>query len=184
MSSRRLAACSRRVLRWAVSVHNETNDEPMIHPRKNERPLDELDRDILGALRASPQETNKALADRFGVSEVTIASRIRALESERVMKVMAQRDFRAAGYHAFASVDVYTAGRSVEAVARDLAKLDGLTLISILMGDPSFALMAMAPDLASLHALAEDIGRIKGVRSVEVTLFAEILKYRSDFVNL
>lgn len=184
MADRHLAASSPPVLRWAVSVQNETIDEPMIHPMKNERPLDELDRDILGALRASPQETNKALADRFGVSEVTIASRIRALESERVMKVMAQRDFRAAGYHAFANVDVYTAGRPVEAIANELAKLDGLTLISILMGDPSFALMAMAPDLAGLQALAGDIGRIKGVRSVELTLFAEILKYRSDFVNL
>lgn len=52
------------------------------------------------------------------------------------------------------------------------------------MGDPSFALMAMAADLSAMHALAGDIGRIEGVRSVEVTLFAEIVKYRSDFVNL
>ena len=156
----------------------------MIHPMKNERQLDELDREILDALRASPQETNKALAERLGVSEVTIASRIRTLEQDRVMKVMAQRDFRAAGYHAFASVDVHTAGRPVEAIAGDLSRLDGLALISILMGDPSFALMAMAPDLAGLQDLVDDIGRIKGVRSVEMTPFTEIIKYRSDFATL
>jgi DNA-binding Lrp family transcriptional regulator len=160
---------------------SETN---VIHPMKTERPLDELDRSILDALRASPQETNKVLADRFGVSEATIASRVRALENERVMKVMAQRDFRAAGHHTLANIDVYIAGRPVEAIAGDLARLDGLALISILMGDPSFALMAMAADLPAMHALAGEIGRIEGVRSVEVTLFAEILKYRSDFVNL
>lgn len=156
----------------------------MIHPMKNERPLDELDREILDALRASPQETNKALADKLGVSEVTIASRIRALEKDRVMKVMAQCDFRAAGYHTLASVDVYTAGRQVEAVGKELARLDGVALISILMGDPSFALMVMAPDLAGLQALKESIAAIKGVQAVEVSVFTEILKYRSDFVNL
>lgn len=163
---------------------HETNDEQMIHPMKSERPLDELDRGILDALRASPQETNKVLADTFGVSEATIASRLRALEHERVMKVMAQRDFRAAGHHTLANIDVYIAGRSAEAIAGDLAKLDGLGLISFLMGDPSFALLAMAADLPAMQALATEIGWIEGVRSVEVTLFAEILKYRSDFVNL
>jgi DNA-binding Lrp family transcriptional regulator len=156
----------------------------MINPIKKERQLDELDRAILDALRASPQETNKALADKLEVSEVTIASRIRALENDRVMKVMAQCDFRAAGYNTLASVDVYIAGRPVAAVAKDLAKLDGVALISILMGDPSFALMAMAPDLAGLQALRESIAGIKGVQSVDVFVFTEILKYRSDFVNL
>jgi DNA-binding Lrp family transcriptional regulator len=156
----------------------------MINPMKKERQLDELDCEILGALRASPQETNKALADKLDVSEVTIATRIRALENDRVMKVMAQCDFRAAGYNTLASVDVYIAGRPVEAVAKELARLEGLALISILMGDPSFALMVMAPDLAGLQALKESIGAIKGVQSVDVSVFAEILKYRSDFVNL
>ena len=156
----------------------------MIHPMKNERPLDELDREILDALRASPQETNKALADKLEVSEVTIASRIRALETDRVMKVMAQCDFRAAGHNNLASVDVYIAGRSVEAVSKELARLDGVALVSILMGDPSFALLVMAPDLAGLQALKESIAAIKGVQSIHVSVFSEILKYRSDFVTL
>jgi len=156
----------------------------MIHPMKNERPLDELDREILDALRASPQETNKALADKLGVSEVTIASRIRALESDRVMKVMAQCDFRAAGYNTLANVDVRIAGRSVEAVGKELAKLDGVALVSILMGDPAFALLVMAPDLAGLQVLKESIAAIKGVQSLEVSVFSDILKYRSDFVTL
>jgi DNA-binding Lrp family transcriptional regulator len=156
----------------------------MIHPMKTERPLDELDRAILDALRASPQETNKALADKLAVSEVTIASRIRALENDRVMKVMAQCDFRAAGYHTLANFDVHIAGRSVEAVGKELAKLDGVALVSILMGDPTFALLVMAPDLAGLQALKESIAAIKGVQSIDVSVFSEILKYRSDFVTL
>ncbi|MDB5748213.1 MAG: putative HTH-type transcriptional regulator [Massilia sp.] len=156
----------------------------MIHPMKNERPLDELDRAILAALRVSPQETNKALADKLGVSEVTIASRIRSLENDRVMKVMAQCDFRAAGYNTLANVDVYIAGRSVEAVGKELAKLDGIALVSILMGDPTFALLVMAPDLAGLQVLKESIASIKGVQSLDVSVFSEILKYRSDFVTL
>ena len=157
----------------------------MINPIKKERPLDDLDRDILSFLRATPLETNKALADKLVVSEVTIAARIRALESDRVMRVMAQRDFRAAGFHVLANVEVSVKGRSVEQVANQISKLERVALVSILIGDPSISLLVMAADLSDLQDLTIDtIAKIDGVGSIETMVFTDIIKYRSEFVNL
>ncbi|MES2263998.1 MAG: Lrp/AsnC family transcriptional regulator [Pseudomonadota bacterium] len=152
---------------------------------KRERPLDDLDRAILTSLRAAPRETSKAIADQLSVSEGLIATRIRALENDRVIKVMAQCDFRAAGYQLLASVEVWTAGRAVQDVAADIAALEQTALVSILMGNPSISLLVMAADLADLQDLAmHRIATVAGVRSVETMVFSEILKYRSELVAL
>ncbi len=157
----------------------------MINPIKKERPLDELDHDILSFLRATPLETNKALADKLAVSEVTIAARIRALETDNVMKVMGQCDFRAAGYHVLANVDIRVSGRPVDEVASQISALERVAVVSILIGDPSITLLVMAADLADLQNLTIDtIAHIPGVRAIETMIFTEIIKYRSEFVNL
>lgn len=153
----------------------------MIEPLKRERPLDDLDRMIVTSLRAAPRETSKAIAAQLSVSEATVAARIRALEHERVIRVMAQTDFRAAGFHVLAAVDVCVAGRSVEQVAAALAALEQVALVSILMGDPSISMLVMARDLDDLRVLTgETIGTVAGVRSVETMVLSEILKYQSE----
>ena len=153
----------------------------MIEPIKHERPLDELDYAIVAILRSAPRETSKAIADQLSVSEVTVATRIRALETDRVIKVMAQCDFRAAGYDVLASVDLCVHGRSVEQVAKELAGIERIALVSILMGDPSISMLVMARDLVDLQDLTTNtIAAIEGVRSVETMVFSEILKYQSE----
>ncbi|MBY0243586.1 MAG: Lrp/AsnC family transcriptional regulator [Burkholderiaceae bacterium] len=152
-----------------------------IQPFRRERPLDEFDLAILAALRAAPRETSKAIAEQLSVSEATVAARIRALEGDRVIKVMAQSDFRAAGYQILASVDLHTGGRSVQEVAQELAALEQVALVSILMGDPSISLMVMAASLEDLQRLTTStIAGMRGVRAVETTIFSEIIKYRSE----
>lgn len=155
--------------------------DTLIKPFKRERPLDELDLSILAALRSAPRETSKAIADQLAVSEATVAARIRALEQDRVIKIMAQTDFRAAGYHILASVELRTGGRSVEEVAQELAGLEQVALVSILMGDPSISLLVMAASLADLQRLTmSTIAGMRGVREVETMIFSEIIKYRSE----
>lgn len=159
----------------------EFTTQPLITPMKRERPLDELDASIHAALRASPRETSKAIAEQLSVSEATVAARIRALESDRVIKVMAQTDFRAAGYNILASVELRTGGRSVEEVAQELATLEQVALVSILMGDPSISLLAMAASLEDLQRLTmTTIAGMRGVRAVETMIFSEVIKYRSE----
>jgi Lrp/AsnC family leucine-responsive transcriptional regulator len=153
----------------------------MMQPIKRERPLDDLDRSIVASLRAAPRETSKAIADSLSVSEASVAGRIRALEGDRVIKVMAQSDFRAAGYHVLAAVELCVRGRPVEQVAQELAAIERVALVSILMGHPSISLLVMARDLADLQELTmTTIAGMDGVSSVETMVFSEILKYQSE----
>lgn len=147
--------------------------------------LDELDKSILESLRADPLETNKALAEKLSITEVTIAARIRSMEVNNVMKVMAQSDFRTQGYDVLANVDVNVSGRDVHSVAEEIAKIEGIGNLTIFMGDPSLMLLAMAATLPDLQKLImEKIAKVEGVRSVETMVFTDVVKYQSEYANL
>ncbi|WP_158598036.1 Lrp/AsnC family transcriptional regulator [Noviherbaspirillum saxi] len=88
----------------------------MSNQKNKTRPLDELDEAILSLLRIEPLESNKTLAQKLTVSEAAIAARLRALERDGIMKVMAQCDYRAMGYDLVASVEIAVVGRKSDAV--------------------------------------------------------------------
>jgi DNA-binding Lrp family transcriptional regulator len=152
---------------------------------KSNRLLDDLDNEILTCLREDARQTNKSLAETLTVTEVTIASRIRAMEDDGVMLVMAQLSFNAAGYNVLANVDVSVSGRPVGEIAEQLAKIEQVAAVTINIGDPSISLLVMASDLCTLRSeVIEDIAHVDGVRALETTIYADIIKYRNDFAML
>ncbi len=147
--------------------------------------VDSLDRRLLANLRADPRQTNKALAGQLSVSEATIAARIRTLEAGGVMKIMAQRDFRTAGYHVLANVSISVAGRSVASVAHDVGALEGVAGISIVLGDPPLLVLAMASSLRALERLVRgQIARVDGVSGVSTMVYSDIIKHESEYARL
>ena len=152
---------------------------------KNNHPLDELDHCILRQLREDPQRSCKSMAESLAVTEATVASRIREMENDGVMKIMAQQSFRAAGFDVLANIDLTVSGRAVGAVAEELAAMDGVAVVTINIGDPALSLLVMASSLGSLQtSVIEGIARVEGVRSTETMIYADIIKYRSDFAIL
>ena len=82
-------------------------------------------------------------------------------------------------------VDLCVAGRAVSAVAEELARIAEVAVVTINIGDPALSLLVMASSLSSLQArVLEDIARVEGVRSTETMIYADIIKYRSDFAIL
>ena len=147
--------------------------------------MDDLDNEILTCLRKDSRHTNKSLAERLTVTEVTIASRIRAMEGDGVMLVMAQLSFNGAGYNVLANMNVSVSGRLVSDVAEQLAKTEQVAAVTINMGDPSISLLVMASDLRAFRSkVIEDIAHADGVRSLETMIYADIFKYQSDFAML
>jgi DNA-binding Lrp family transcriptional regulator len=151
----------------------------------NKYELDSVDLGIINRLKIDPRETTRSLAQHLSVSESTIGSRLQAMENANVMKVVAQRDFRAAGYEVLANVVINVAGRALDEGANDLAKIDEVGSLTLFIGDPSIMLLAMADTLSNLNDLVtERIAKVLGVRSVETMVIANILKYESEFVNI
>lgn len=147
--------------------------------------LDDLDHRILVSLRADPRQTNKALATELAVTEATIALRIRALEKAGVMKIMAQRDFRSAGYQVLAQVALGIGRRPIADVVEDLNGIEAVAGVSIVMGDPPLMMMVMAASLSELeHVVHEQIAKVDGVTAVSTAIYCDILKHESEYAEL
>jgi Lrp/AsnC family transcriptional regulator, leucine-responsive regulatory protein len=144
-----------------------------------------VDEQILEALRAEPRATSKALALKLSMTEVAVASRIKAMEAKGVMRVIAQLDFKALGYNVLALIDVMVANRKIKDVADALAKLEDVGSVTIMLGDPPIIIQAQAADLASLNdMILNQIAIIPGVDQIETNVIIEIAKWQSGSATL
>jgi len=147
--------------------------------------LDALDEGIIEALRREPRALNRDMAEGLGVSEVTIANRIRSLAERKLVRVTAQEDIWALGYELVALVDVFVSGRAAEAAAVELAALEQTGSVSITMTSPELIVQVFARDRADLlHVLEAQIAGIEGVAAIESLVVLEALKYRSEYGEL
>ena len=147
--------------------------------------IDDLDRRIIDLLRDDGRAPNKQLAAELGVSETTIAIRIRSLRERKVMLVTLQRDFYSQGFDLQCLGDVYVSGREVEAVARDLANLPNVTIVTMNFGSPEIFIAFNARDRSDVVRIIEgQLAQVKGVDRIETSIALDIRKYESWFGNL
>jgi Lrp/AsnC family transcriptional regulator for asnA, asnC and gidA len=146
---------------------------------------DAVDLDIIACLREQPQMTNKAIAARTGISETTVANRIRALADDHVMRVVAQRDIFSGGHGLMCFLYLDTARRAVASIARDLAAIEAVTSVSQGIGSPELFVALRAVDAADLdHLISERIGTVRGIARMRVDVCLEIVKFISGFGDL
>ena len=81
-------------------------------------PIDDIDRKLIELLRIDGRTPTRALANEIGVSETTVASRLRQLRDEKIMQVTLRQDLYAKGFDQQCFADVYVSGRPIELVGR------------------------------------------------------------------
>lgn len=146
---------------------------------------DAIDIDIIERLRGNPQMTNKAIAALAGISESTVANRIRAMADDHVMRVVAQRDIFAGDYTLMCFTYVDTSRRAVGGIARDIARIDEVTSVSQGIGSPGLFVNLRASDRAHLkQLLSARVGSVRGVSRLHTELCMDIVKFVSGFGDL
>ncbi|MFI5320775.1 MAG: Lrp/AsnC family transcriptional regulator [Myxococcota bacterium] len=146
---------------------------------------DELDDAIIARLKRDASATNRALGVALGVTEQTIAARIRRLEDANLLRVVGMLDAAAVGYGLFVIVGIQVAGRTPSEVAAEVAALPNVTGLNACLG--GFELMATlyARDEHDLfEQLEKRIGVIRGVEELESFLVLELVHHRSDWAKL
>ena len=129
--------------------------------------LDELDLDLIGALRVNAKASNTELADKLGVAKRTVASRIAHLARRGVMRVTATFDIQGVGFNLLSILTIRVRGRLVEDVARDVARIPETQSVQSVLGGSDLVVSVVARDWAHLIDLVErDLGRIKGIREL------------------
>jgi len=143
--------------------------------------LDAIDQKIISILRKDGRATNQELARRLGMAAATVSARIRRLEAGKAMKVVAVTDFAAIGYKVLLAVGVQVQGRPAEHVAQDLAKLPEVFSVHVVTGARDIETLVALHDFDELHSLLlSDMAKIKGIRTIECGIAAEVVKYNFE----
>ena len=146
---------------------------------------DQLDRCIIDQLRQDGRKPAKYIAAELGVSEVTITARIRALSENRIMQVLAQRNMSRLNQRIACFIEVTVRNHSIDDVARELANIDAIAGVNIIVGSPEILIYAFVENnLQVLSLLQHEIGRVPGVDRIEVHIALDIRTYRSDYGDL
>jgi len=147
--------------------------------------LDRIDEQIIAALRENGRIANRGLARIVNVNEATVRTRLRKLESNNTVRVVAMRDLKAMGYDALAAVGVQVKGRSATEVGEDLAKIEEVITVNVTIGMYDLEIQVVATDLADLDRLLTDVvARVPGVQRLFPGLSMKILKYNPEWAPL
>ena len=155
-------------------------DLHLAHPRNEvdcHMMIDELDLAIAEILSKSAQITNKEIADSVGSTEVTIANRIREMESRNILRVVMQRDLRELGFDLLALLDIHVSQRAPEDVAEELAQIEEAASVSVLYSNPDIFLQLNVRDRKHLLDTIENkVARIKGISHWTANIALEVVK--------
>lgn len=144
--------------------------------------VSELDEDIIVALEKDPRATNKAIAALVGASETAVAQRIRAMSSEDVMRVVAQRDVFSGDYTLMALVTIEVANVDPASVGKSIAQIEDVTLVSAGLGKAQLYVSILARSLAHLeYLIRKEFGKISGIKRLSSEVCLEIHKYESHY---
>lgn len=144
--------------------------------------LDALDGMLIECLRRNGRETNRSLALQLGVSEVTVAARLRRLEESGRLRVTAVTDIRLLEHShlAFAMIDV--SGRSAYAVAEDLARIPETMSVTVCTGRFDAVATVLGRDHRHIGELfGSTLPAIPGVANIHGCMGLEVLKFESNW---
>ena len=146
--------------------------------------VDDLDRALIARLREEGRASNRSLAEALGVNDATVAARLRRLEEEAIVRVVAVTDMAAFGHDLLAFVLVRCAGRPVLELAAELAELEEAIGVVVTTGRVDVVVSVLARDRAHLAELAATISGTRGVASVRWELALDVLRYSSEWAAL
>ncbi|UGT55095.1 Lrp/AsnC family transcriptional regulator [Nocardia asteroides] len=147
--------------------------------------LDDLDRALLARLQVDGRENNRSLAKALGANEVTVAARIRRMEENAFMRVVAVADMRMFGHREFAFALMKTTGRSALDIASDVAKLPESIAVLVTTGRYDLIAPILGRDHRHLAELfGETLPLIPGVDDVHGLLVLYVVKFDSAWAQL
>lgn len=138
--------------------------------------LEPLDRAIIGALTEDGRRPFLQIAHALGVSEAQVRQRFKAITDRGVARVMAIANPLGLGYTttAWVAVQIDTS-QAVRDVADRLSQLPAVTYVAICAGRfDIFAEVVCTSTDELLRLLEDDIRTIRGIISVETSLYLDL----------
>lgn len=141
---------------------------------------DAIDRRLIALLVKDVRATNRDLGRETGMSEWSVANRLRRLREDNLLAASLVVDWQLAGYHVSAFVLAKLQGSRGAAVAKALGARANVQSVSRTLGSMDLIAHVLAADLTKLRIMADEIGGLAGVASVEFLPIVEYHRYVFD----
>lgn len=144
---------------------------------------DATDQAIIALLRKDGRMAYRALAREIGLTEATVRARIRRLEENNLMRVVAVTDYEAAGYNMLLAVGIQVEGRPPGDVAGEIARFPEAFVVCQVVGSIDIEMLVVAEDQDSLNELLyERLAAVPGVRRILPSIALDVLKNQPNWV--
>lgn len=145
--------------------------------------LDTVDRQLILRLRENGRVSNRELAQHVGVSQVTVANRIRRLLDEDVIRIQAVLNPERLGFAVEVIIGIHAEVAAIRSVAQALVALEEVRYVTITSGAYDVLVAALLRSNRHLmRFLTETLAVIPGIRGVETAHALDILKRNPDWV--
>ena len=153
---------------------------PSTHPAQypdRQPELDALDHDIIALLSEDASQTYVALAQRLGVTDVTVRNRMRRLVEADVMRIVAIVDPWKAGRRVQIISGIVTEPQAGHDVANALAQLEEVSYVGYTTGEADLVIVAsLRSDEELFYLLTEKIAAIPGIRGIRTSNVLRTIK--------
>ncbi|MCA9510127.1 MAG: Lrp/AsnC family transcriptional regulator [Myxococcales bacterium] len=141
------------------------------------RPLDDIDRALIAALRSDARRSHQSIAAALGVSEGTIRSRLKRLEADGVVRITTLQNIESLGASAFAYLWITCDRALLREIAGALAAQPLVGFVASLLGRADLLAIVQQDGPSELVRFVDDVVKdLPGVLDVRTEPILHLVK--------
>ena len=150
--------------------------------KKGTKKLDQIDCDIIQLLQKDGRVQNTKIANKIGISEATVRSRLNRLIKEEYIQIVAVSNPMKLGFEIVGALRIHVYNKKIDAVIRKLKKVKPLWYIVLSTGVTGIDSEFIVKSLNELNDLVFNvINPIDGVIRTETSLIMHYVKRQYDW---
>ncbi len=139
--------------------------------------MDEIDREIILALKSDGRTPFAQIAEKLGLSAGTIRKRFNRMEAEGVLKVVISTNPMLIGYQSMALIGIKADVRHLEEIASQIAQYEEVIYLIICTGTYNLIAEVVCNDNNHLlKFLTEKLYAVPGIRETDTFTYLKVIK--------
>lgn len=146
------------------------------------KPINRTDCEIIRLLQKDGRISNTTIAERLGISEATVRTRLKRLIEDQVIQIVAVSNPLKLGFEIVGLINIQADIKKVDNVIKELKKLKELWYIVLTTGSSDINVEFNLKSLDELHVLLlEKINKIDGIIRTDTSLIMQFIKRQYDW---
>ncbi|TZG27313.1 Lrp/AsnC family transcriptional regulator [Sphingomonas montanisoli] len=151
----------------------------------NDYRVDDLDRRIIEKLGRDARVSNRQIAAELEVAEGTIRTRIKRLQTHRLIEFAVVKDFRLAGSTTPVMLGIHADPAKIDTIAKQLADMAEINCVIIPLGRYSIIAVGLFNSVETINEMIlTRIRSLEGVRRVETSIAINYTKYETGVARI